>query len=62
MLICHNLFRWSITPLDEIRGEIWRFLLILLHFELKRLNVDKLTKKSSADRMAKDFICGVKIE
>jgi hypothetical protein len=63
MLNCHNLFRRSITPLDDLRGEFdGIFLLILSPLFLERLNVFKLTKKTSPARMAKDFTCGVKIE
>jgi len=63
MLNCHNLFGRSITPLGDLWGEFGHiFLLILSPLLLKRFRVFKLTKKPSADRMAKDFASGVKSE
>ena len=63
MLNCHNFFGRSITPLDDLRGEISPiFLLVLSPLLWNCYLIEKLTKKTSADRMAKDFSRGVKSE
>jgi hypothetical protein len=63
MLNCHNFFGRSITPLDDLRGEILPLPITALSPLLwNRYPIEKLTKKTSADRMAKDFSHGVKSE
>lgn len=53
----------QVTLREDLRGEFGHiFLLILSPLLLKRFRVFKLTKKPSADRMAKDFVSGVKSE